>query len=60
MRIFEDLCRDWRQRKREYLSGMRDSWSRDMRVFSSKSYLMFYIKKHYFEVISSCIDSETY
>ena len=32
----------------------------DMRVFSSKSYLMFYIKKHYFEVISSCLDSETY
>ena len=46
--LFEDLCRDWRQRKRESLYGVSDSWSRDMRVFSSKSYLMFYIKKHYF------------
>ena len=60
MRIFEDLCRDWRQRKRESLSGVSDSWSRDMRAFSSKSYLMFYTKKHYFEVIGSCLDSETY
>ena len=28
-----------------------------MGVFSSKSDRMFYIKKHYFEVISSCLDS---